>query len=102
VTQRTKEIGIRVALGAGAGSVAGLVLKQSLRFATTGALFGVLGALGASRILASQIETSLFDSFDVVACGAVSVAVMSAAAFAAWLPARRASRIEPIMTLRYD
>ena len=102
VTQRTKEIGIRVALGAGAGSVAGLVLKQSLRFAAIGTLFGVLGALGASRILASQIEASLFDSFDVVAYGMVSVAVMAAAACAGWLPARRASRIEPLTTLRYD
>ncbi len=102
VTQRTKEIGIRVALGAGTGSVAGLIVKQSLRFSAIGTLFGVLGASGASRILASQVEASLFDSFDIATYGTVSVAVMAASACAAWLPARRASRIEPLTTLKYD
>ena len=102
VTQRTKEIGIRVALGAGTGSVAGLVLKQSLRFSAVGTVFGALGALGASRILASQIEASLFDSLDLPAYAMVGVAVMAASACAAWLPARRASRIEPLTTLKYD
>src|SRR5262249_30621695 len=102
VTQRTKEIGIRVALGASTGSVAGLVMRQSLRFAAAGTVIGALGALGASRILASQIETSLFDAFDPAAYGMVALAVMAASACAAWLPARRASRIEPLTTLRYD
>ena len=102
VTQRTKEIGIRVALGASTGSVAGLVLKQSLKFSAAGTAIGALAALGVSRILASQVDAFLFDSFDVAAYGTVAVMVMIASACAAYIPSRRAARIEPLTTLRYD
>jgi predicted permease len=102
VTQRTKEIGIRVALGARPGAVAGLVLKQSLRFAIVGAGIGSIGALGIIRIMASQIDMRMFGSFDGVAFGIVLLLVIAASAAAAWLPARRAARIEPAFTLRCD
>jgi hypothetical protein len=102
VTQRTKEIGIRVALGASTGSVAGLVLKQSLKFSAAGTMIGALAALGVSRILASQVDAFLFDSFDAIAYGMVAGLVMAASACAAYLPSRRAARIEPLTTLRYD
>jgi len=102
VTQRTKEIGIRVALGASTGSVAGLVLKQSLKFSAAGTAIGALAALGVSRILASQVDAFLFDSFDVAAYGTVAIMVMFASACAAYIPSRRAARIEPLTTLRYD
>lgn len=100
VTQRTKEIGIRVALGASTGRAAGLVLQQSLKFAAIGTAIGALLAAGVSRILASQLDMFMFDSIDGVAFGMGAVLVM--AACAAYFPSRRAARIEPITTLRYD
>jgi hypothetical protein len=102
VTQRTKEIGIRVALGASTGRVAGLVLQQSLKFAAIGTIIGAITAAGVSRILASQLEMFMFDSIDVVAFGMGTLLVLAASACAAYLPSRRAARIEPITTLRYD
>ena len=102
VTQRTKEIGIRVALGASTGSVARLVLRQSLKLTGIGAAAGAMAALGVSYVLASQLEMFMFDTFDSVAYGACTVLVMAASACAAYFPCRRAARIEPITTLRYD
>lgn len=100
VTQRTKEIGIRVALGATARQAAGLVLKQSLRFAAIGSLLGAAAAAGASRLLASQLET--FEAFDSIAFTAGVLLVLAASAGAAFLPSRRAARIEPLIALRHD
>ena len=102
VTQRTKEIGIRVALGASTGRVAGLILQQSLKLASAGIAIGGIAALGVSRILASQLEMSMFDSIDTAAFGIGTVFVISASACAAYFPSRRAARIEPITTLRCD
>jgi ABC-type antimicrobial peptide transport system permease subunit len=64
VTQRTKEIGIRVALGASTRSVATLVLKQSLKLAGIGAAAGAIAALGVSRILSSEVGGTMFDQPD--------------------------------------
>lgn len=69
VRQRIKEIGIRVALGARPSAVAALVLRQSLRFAVIGAGIGGIGAVGAIRLTASQVDRSMFGSFDAVAFG---------------------------------
>ena len=102
VTQRTKEIGIRVALGASTRSVAGLVLRQSMRLTGIGVAMGAMAALGVSYVLASQLEMFMFDTFDGVAYGACTVLVIAASACAAYVPCRRAARIEPITTLRYD
>ena len=102
VTQRTKEIGIRVALGASTGSVAGLVLRQSMKLAGLGAAVGAMAALGVSYVLASQLEMFMFDKFDGMAYATVAVLVMAASACAAYFPCRRAAGIEPITTLRYD
>jgi predicted permease len=102
VTQRTKEIGIRVALGASTGSVAALVLKQSMKLTGMGAAVGAMAALGVSHVLAAQLEMFMFDSVDGVAYGVAAALVMAAAACAAYFPCRRAARIEPVTTLRYD
>jgi ABC-type antimicrobial peptide transport system permease subunit len=102
VTQRTKEIGIRVALGASTRSVAGLVLRQSLKLTSMGAAVGAMAALGVSYVLASQLEMFMFDKFDGMAYATVAVLVMAASACAAYFPCRRAAGIEPITTLRYD
>jgi len=78
------------------------VLKQSLKFSAAGTAIGALAALGVSRILASQVDAFLFDSFDVASYGTVAAMVMVASACAAYIPSRRAARIEPLTTLRYD
>ena len=102
VTQRTREIGIRVALGAATGRVAGLVLRQSLILAGTGAAVGGVAAAGVSRLLASQLDMPMFDSIDGVAFGMGVVLVIAASACAAYIPSRRAARIDPVTALRYD
>ena len=102
VTQRTKEIGIRVALGASPGVVAALVLRQSLRFAFVGAAIGGTAALGFLRVAASQLDMKMFGSLDWVAFGMGLLLAIAASAAAAWLPSRRAAGIEPVSTLRCD
>jgi len=100
VTQRTKEIGIRVALGASTESVTFLVLRQSMRLAGFGIALGSVLALGVSRIFASVFVT--MNMFDGPAYGAGVLLVIAASAAAAYFPSRRAARIDPITTLRYD
>jgi putative ABC transport system permease protein len=100
VTQRTKEMGIRMALGASAGAVTGLVLNQSLRIVVTGVGVGAALAVGVSRLLASRmVFMRVFDAPAFV----VGVMVVVAAALAAgYMPARRAARVDLVETLRCD
>ena len=100
VSQRTKEIGIRMAMGATTGAVVGLVLKQSMRLACMGIACGGVLALGVSRIFASRLV--MMDTFDGWAYCAGMLVVLSACAGAAYFPSRRAARIDPVSTLRYD
>ncbi|MEO8369612.1 MAG: ADOP family duplicated permease [Candidatus Solibacter sp.] len=102
VTQRTKEIGIRVALGARPGAVAALVLRQSMRFAFAGAIIGGTAAIGLLRLVASQVDMKLLGSLDWLAVGTGMALVSASSAAAAWLPSRRAAGIEPVSTLRCD
>jgi len=100
VTQRTKEIGLRMALGATARSVHRLVVGQLARLAVWGLLVGSVFALALSRVLASVL--ALVEPFDAVAYG-VSLAVLFATCLAAaYLPAARAAGIDPANTLRHD
>ena len=100
ISQRTKEIGIRMAMGATSSAVTGLVLKQSMRLAIIGALAGGVLAMGVSRVLASILV--VINTFDGAAyIGGVPL-VLAACAAAAYFPSRRASRIDPLITLRYD
>ena len=100
VTQRTKEIGIRVALGATTFLVTSLVLKQSLRLTAFGAALGTALALAVARLLASQMI--FLQVFDVKAFAAGLLLVLSATLLAGYIPSRRAAQIDPIETLRYD
>jgi predicted permease len=100
VTQRTKEIGIRMALGASLGTVTRLVVMQSMRLAVVGIGLGTLLALGVSRFLASHLV--FINTFDLLAYAAGVILVVAASLGAAYFPSRRAARIDPVTTLRYD
>jgi len=100
VSQRTKEIGIRMAIGATAGAVTRLVLQQSMRLAVIGASVGAVLALAVSQILASGLV--MINTFDAAAYAGGAGVVLVACAAAAYFPSRRAARIDPLTTLRYD
>lgn len=98
--QRVPEMGVRIALGASAGNVVWLVLRQSLGMISSGVGVGLLAALAAGRVLQHLVEgvqPTGPSTFAIV----IPVLVV-AALFASFLPARRASRIDPISTLRQD
>jgi predicted permease len=100
VSQRKKEIGIRMALGASTQSVTGLVLKQCLRLAALGIALGTALALAVSRIFSSLLV--LMKTYDAPAYIGAMLLVLAACLAAAWAPSRRAARIDPLDTLRYD
>jgi len=101
VTQRTKEIGIRIALGARPWRAAAIVFGQCLRLAAIGVAAGALASLGVIRLLASQMDLRMFGALDsAVAIGLLLV--FAASAVASWFPSRRAARIEPLAALRCD
>jgi predicted permease len=100
VAQRTREIGVRMALGANAGSVRGLVLRQVGVMTFIGGAIGIVAALGLGRAARSLLyELQAYDP--VVIAGAAAVLAMVAFA-AGFFPALRASRVDPMQALRYE
>lgn len=100
VARRTREIGIRMALGAGGGSVRGLVLRQVLTMTVVGAIIG----LGAAWFLAGLAESLLYgvQGTDPVVFVVTPILIAGVALVAGYLPARRASRVDPMVALRYE
>jgi predicted permease len=98
VSQRTKEIGIRMAVGASPGNVVGLVLRQSIWLAGSGIILGSLVSLVLGRLLTHVFY--MIRPFDLIAYTAGCAAVAIAAMASAFVPSRRASRIDPVQTLR--
>jgi putative ABC transport system permease protein len=100
VTQRTREIGVRVALGAAPGQVRSLIVKGTLSLALLGVGVGVVGALLGSRLLAGLLFG--VGSLDAVAFIGAGGMLLSAAALAGYLPARAATRVDPASALRNE
>jgi predicted permease len=100
VTRRTNEIGIRMALGAGAGNVLWMVLRETLLLVGVGLAIGIPAALASTRLIASQ----LFDlsPYDPLTLSVSSLLLIAVAALAGFIPARRASRVDPMVALRYE
>ncbi|HVD93424.1 MAG TPA: FtsX-like permease family protein, partial [Vicinamibacterales bacterium] len=100
VEQRTQEIGIRLALGAQASQVKNMVVRQGMVLAMVGVVLG----LGASFWLAKLITTFLFgvSARDPLVFGGIPVLLSAVALLAVWLPARRASKVDPLVALRYE
>jgi putative ABC transport system permease protein len=100
VRQRTREMGIRIALGAQSGSLLGLVLRQAVVLAMTGAACGVVGSLLLMRLLASQLfEIKPGDPATLIGA---ALLMMIVALAAAWIPARRATKVDPMIALRHE
>jgi putative ABC transport system permease protein len=100
VTRRTTEFGIRMAMGAEAGDVLGLVLGQGMRLAALGVAAGAIGALALTRLIRGLLfGVSSFDPLTFLAMAALLVAVM---AIACIVPARRATKVDPLIALRYE
>jgi len=100
VEQRTREFGVRMALGADAGNVLGLVAGQSLRLVAIGAAIGVVAAIATAGVLRAVLfgvrgNEPVVYVVVVLLLGVVSV-------LACWIPARRATRIDPMTALRSD
>jgi predicted permease len=100
VARRTQEIGVRIALGASAGAVVGVVMRSVLLPVSLGLAAGGLSVIPASRLLRSFLHQ--IAPYDPVSLVAAAFALLCAAAIAAYLPARRATRIDPLLALRAE
>ena len=100
VTQRIHEIGIRMALGAHRSEVMGMVLRRGLVLALGGIAIGVAGSLALTRLIASQLYG--VSPTDPVTLAVVSIALLAIALAATFVPARRATRVDAMESLRYE
>ncbi|HEX8138460.1 MAG TPA: ABC transporter permease [Pyrinomonadaceae bacterium] len=100
VAQRTREIGIRIALGAQSRDVLKLVVRQGMTLATLGLVIGLLASLALGRLISSLLYG--VSATDVVTFLAISLLLTIVVLLACYLPARRATKVDPIVTLRYE
>jgi predicted permease len=100
VSRRTREIGVRVALGAASGDVLRMILNQGLRTIFMGVAMGIAGSLALTR----TVESLLFGvtATDPLTFGGVTLLLVAAALLACFLPARRATKVDPMVALRYQ
>ena len=100
VSQRTQEVGIRMAMGAARSDVLRLILYQHLRPALVGLALGLLGAVLLSQSLRSLLYG--VSTLDPATFALVALVLMAVAAGACWIPARRATRVDPLVALRTE
>jgi predicted permease len=100
VARRTRELGIRMALGARRRELMRLVVRRGLLLALTGIVIGIGAALGVTRLMAAMLYS--VRPFDPVTFAGVGILLVLVALAACWIPARRAMRIEPMVALRYE
>ena len=100
VSQRTREIGVRMALGAQRGTVYQLILKEAGRLTTIGLVAGLLCALGAAKLMRKLLFG--VESWDVPTLAAVAFVLAVAALLASYIPARRAASVNPVDALRIE
>jgi predicted permease len=100
VAQRTREIGIRMALGAAASDAVLLVMRQGLAPVLTGTVLGLAGALAASRLIRGVLYGG--SALDPVTFAAVPLVLLGVAMLATWIPARRAAAVDPMLALRQE
>jgi len=100
ITQRTREIGIRMALGAEAAALQGMFVRQGLLLAAIGAVLGLAAATGLTRLMSSLLFKTT--PLDPLTYAAVSLFLILAAALASYVPSRRATTVDPVVALRTD
>ena len=100
MSQRTHEVGIRIALGAESRQVVRMVVGEGIRIVAIAVAVGLVGAFGATRLLRSQLFG--VGPTDLLTFSVVTVVLSGVAILACYLPARRASRVDPMVALRTD
>jgi putative ABC transport system permease protein len=100
VTQRARELGVRLALGADQREVLGLVLRQGLRLALTGVGIGLVAAFAVTRVMKNMLFN--LSATDPLTFLAIAVLLVAVALLASYLPALRATRVDPIVALRSE
>ena len=100
VVQRTREIGVRVALGAQRHKVLSLIIGKGLKLVLAGSIMGVAGALVATRFVSSLLFG--IAATDPLTFAGVSLLLVFVSVLASWLPARRAANVDPMEALRYE
>jgi putative ABC transport system permease protein len=100
VSQRTQEMGVRIALGASGNDVLALVVRQGLTLAAIGVALGLIGAFGITRVIQSLLYN--VTATDPISFGGVAIFLAVIAALASYLPARRATTVDPIVALRNE